>query len=144
MRGTIYREYATDQCNQAWYTSSPVSHCVVFKRKHIGSRRTAKLYVALSDVQTVEAHEFWPRGISCRLWPRLGIKYCENGTAEERLGIRTILTLSLYNKKTSICLLSKMSKFINILKCLLWHIVVTLFSCTFSKNKLWCCNNNRT
>jgi hypothetical protein len=45
-----------------------VSHFVFFKPKYPGSRRNAKINVAPSDAQIVEAPGFWPRGISCRQW----------------------------------------------------------------------------
>ena len=45
-----------------------VSHFVFFKPKYPGSRRNAKINVAPSDAQIVEAPGFWPRGISCRPW----------------------------------------------------------------------------
>jgi hypothetical protein len=68
-----------------------VSHCVFFKPKHPGSRRNAKINVALSDAQTVESPGFWPRGISCRSWLSekdweskiAQSKPAENGTSKE-------------------------------------------------------------
>lgn len=45
-----------------------VSHCVFFKQKRPGSRRNAKINVALRDAQTIESPSFWPYGITCRPW----------------------------------------------------------------------------
>ena len=56
-----------------------VSHCVLFKPKHPGSRRNAKINIALSDATAVETPGFWPHGVSCRPW--LSVKDWENKIA---------------------------------------------------------------